>query len=152
MCAIFGAVGGGTAKDTAAIQQAIDRCWVLGGGEVRVPPGNYLTGALELRSNTILRLEKDATILGSPDFADYPVSQVRWEGTWIPGHVVLIYAFDSSHLGVIGPGKIAGNSAIRGALLERLLACLGRLQIAHLFYRYGHRRGVLCAAGRLRVQ
>ena len=81
----FGAKGDGATKDTAAMQQAIDRCSVLGGGEVLVPAGNYLTGALALRSNTILRLEKDATILGTPDFADYPVSQVRWEGKWIPG-------------------------------------------------------------------
>src|ERR1035441_550323 len=42
----FGSTGDGVTKDTAAIQQAIDRCWVLGGGEVLVPAGNYLTGAL----------------------------------------------------------------------------------------------------------
>src|SRR5262245_24950552 len=45
----FGTAGNGTTKDTTAIQQALDRCGVLGGGEVRVPPGNYLTGALALR-------------------------------------------------------------------------------------------------------
>ena len=89
-----------------AIQQAIDRCWVLGGGEVVVPPGSYLTGALALRSHTILRLEKDANIVGSPDLADYPVSQVRWEGKWIAGHLGLIYALEASHTGVVGPGKI----------------------------------------------
>src|ERR687885_5362 len=73
----FGATGDGQTKDTAAIQQALDRCWVLGGGEVFVPPGRYLTGALALKSNTTLRLDRDAVILGSPDFADYPVMQVR---------------------------------------------------------------------------
>ena len=56
----FGAKGDGATKDTAAIQQAIDRCSVLGGGEVLAPAGNYLTGAIAMRSNTILRLEKDA--------------------------------------------------------------------------------------------
>jgi len=35
----FGATGDGAIKDTSAIQQAIDRCWVLGGGEVLVPAG-----------------------------------------------------------------------------------------------------------------
>src|SRR5579862_1478645 len=110
----FGAGGDGATKDTNALQQAIDRCSVLGGGEVLIPAGNYLTGALALRSNTILRLAKDATILGSPDLADYPVSQVRWEGKWIPGHLGLIYALDASHTGIVGPGKIVGNKAVGG--------------------------------------
>jgi polygalacturonase len=110
----FGAKGDGAAKDTAAMQQAIDRCWVLGGGEVVVPAGSYLTGALALRSHTILRLEKDANIIGSPDLADYPVSQVRWEGKWIPGHLGLIYALEASHTGVVGPGKITASQKVGG--------------------------------------
>ena len=110
----FGAAGDGTTKDTAAIQQAIDRCAVLGGGEVLVPAGNYLTGAIALRSRTTLRLDKDAVLTGTPDFNDYPVTQVRWEGKWIPGRVGLIYAVDASHIGVVGPGKIVGNPALGG--------------------------------------
>ena len=110
----FGAKGDGVAKDTAALQQAIDRCCVLGGGEVLVPAGNYLTGALALRSNTILRLDKDANIVGSPNLADYPVSQVRWEGKWIQGHLGLIYALEANHTGVVGPGKITGNQKVGG--------------------------------------
>jgi polygalacturonase len=110
----FGAKGDGVAKDTARLQQAIDRCCVLGGGEVVVPAGTYLTGALALRSNTILRLDKDANLVGSPDLADYPVSQVRWEGKWIPGHLGLIYALEANHTGVVGPGKITGNQKVGG--------------------------------------
>ena len=110
----FGAAGDGQVKDTAAIQQAIDRCSVFGGGEVLFPAGDYLTGALALRSNTTLRLDKDATISGSPDFADYPVTQVRWEGKWIPGRAGLIYAIDASRIGIVGPGKIVGNPALGG--------------------------------------
>src|SRR5215469_6916215 len=110
----FGATGDGMTKDTAAFQQAIDRCGVLGGGEVLVPAGNYPTGAIALRSRTTLRLEKDAIITGTPDFAHYPVAQVRWEGKWIPGHVGLIYAIDASHIGVVGPGSIVANPALGG--------------------------------------
>ena len=110
----FGAKGDGKIRDTAAMQQALDRCWALGGGEVVVPSGNYLTGALALRSGTTLRLEKDAVIQGSPDFADYPVTQVRWEGKWIQGHVGLIYALDAERIGITGPGKIAGNPTVGG--------------------------------------
>jgi polygalacturonase len=110
----FGAKGDGETKDTAAIQQAIDRCSVLGGGEVLVPAGAYFTGAVALRSKTLLRLDKDAIISGSPDFADYPVTQVRWEGKWIPGHVGLIYAIDADRIGIVGSGKIVGNPAVGG--------------------------------------
>jgi polygalacturonase len=110
----FGAKGDGKTKDTLSIQQAIDRCYVLGGGEVLLPAGDYLTGALALKSNVIIRLEKGATISGSPDFADYPVAQVRWEGKWMKGHVGLIYAFDADNIGIVGAGKIAGNQSLGG--------------------------------------
>ncbi len=110
----FGATGDGTTKDTVAIQQAIDRCAVLGGGEILVPAGDYFTGALALRSHTLLRLEKDASLIGTPDFTDYPVTQVRWEGHWIQGHIGLIYAMDAGKIGVAGPGKIVGNKALGG--------------------------------------
>src|SRR4051794_1442793 len=58
----LGAKGDGATKDTLAIQQAIERCSVLGGGEVVVPAGEYLTGSLALRSGVLLRIEKDATL------------------------------------------------------------------------------------------
>ncbi|MNH55768.1 Exo-poly-alpha-D-galacturonosidase precursor [compost metagenome] len=74
----FGAVGDGMTKDTAALQAALDRVAVLGGGEVIVSPGVYLIGAVRLGSNTVLRIEDGATLQGSPDITDYPVTQVRW--------------------------------------------------------------------------
>jgi polygalacturonase len=110
----YGAIGDGTTKDTAAIQQAIDRCSVLGGGEVLVPVGNYLTGAIQLRARTLLRLAPDAILTGTPDMDDYPVTQVRWEGRWIPGHTALVYAIDADDIGIVGPGKIIGNDALGG--------------------------------------
>jgi hypothetical protein len=54
----FGARGDGVNSDTAALQTALDRCAVLGGGTVVVPAGRYLTGSLEMRSRTTLRLEE----------------------------------------------------------------------------------------------
>jgi polygalacturonase len=110
----FGAMGDGTTIDTVGLQQALDRCSVLGGGEVLVPAGTYLTGALALRSNTLLRVQDNAVITGTPDFADYPVTQVRWEGKWIPGRVGLLYAIGASNIGIVGPGRIVGNPALGG--------------------------------------
>jgi polygalacturonase len=110
----FGATGDGQTKDTVAIQQALDRCGVLGGGEVVVPAGNYSTGSVFLRSNVTLRLEKEASLLGTADFADFAVSQVRWEGKWIQGHVGLVSAIDADRVSIVGPGSLIGNPALGG--------------------------------------
>ena len=110
----FGAVGDGKTKDTLAVQQALDRCNALGGGEVLVPAGEFLTGALVIRTNTTLRLDEQASLLGSPDLADYPLSQVRWEGKWIKGYNGYITATDANDIAIVGKGKIVGNTAIKG--------------------------------------
>jgi polygalacturonase len=112
----FGATGDGTAKDTLAIQQALDRCTLLGGGEVLVPPGTYLTGALHLRSNTTLRIDEQASLLGSPDLADYTLTQVRWEGRFVKGYLAFISATGADNISIAGKGKIVGNRAIKGRL------------------------------------
>ncbi len=110
----FGAKGDGATKDTTALQQALDRCAVLGGGEVLIPAGNYLTGAIQICSNTLLRFEKDTILTGSGDMAEYPVTTVRWEGRWIQGHIALIYAIDATSIGIVGPGHIEGNPGLGG--------------------------------------
>jgi polygalacturonase len=110
----LGAAGDGKARDTQALQLAIDRCSVLGGGEVLVPAGDYATGALVLRSNVLLRLEEGTSLLGSGDMADYPVTMVRWEGRWIKGYGALISAMDSENIGIAGPGRIVASDAIHG--------------------------------------
>lgn len=110
----FGAKGDGTTKDTQALQMALDRCAVLGGGAVVVPAGAYLTGALRMGSNTTLILEDGATLQGSPDLTDYPVVQVRWEGRWTPGHVGLIWAHGARNVAIAGKGRILGSKAIPG--------------------------------------
>lgn len=115
----FGATGSGATKDTAAFQKALDACADAGGGTVMVPAGNYLVGSVELKSRTILVLEQDAHLLGSPDLEDYPVMKVRWEGKWIDGHRALIFAHDADHVAIVGPGKISGNPALGGRQMPR---------------------------------
>ena len=113
----YGATGDGKTKDTDAIQQTIERCEMLGGGEVLVPAGNYLTGALELRSNVLLRLAEGATLNGSPDVkTDYPLRQVRWEGHFMKAYIGFISATDAENIGIVGPGKIIATPAIQGRL------------------------------------
>jgi hypothetical protein len=110
----YGAAGDGKTNETLALQLVIERCSLLGGGEVVVPAGDYATGALALRSNVTLRIEDGASLLGSGDMADYPMAQVRWEGRWIKGFGALISATDAENIGIMGPGKILASDAIKG--------------------------------------
>ncbi len=114
----FGAKADGISKDTLPLQQALDRASVLGGGEVLVPPGDYLIGALFLRSSTTLHLQLGARLLGSPDIADYPLTQVRWEGRWIKGYGALISATDAKDIAIIGQGSIIASLAIKGRVVH----------------------------------
>ena len=57
----FGAVPDNKTDSTVPFQRAIAACAVSGGGRVIVPPGEFLTGAIHLRSNVNLHVEKEAT-------------------------------------------------------------------------------------------
>ena len=104
----FGAVGEGTTKDTAAIQKALDK-----GGTVVVPPGTYLSGTLYLRDNTELHLEPGATLLASPDPADYNADDYCVQNRvhtcdWASG-AHFITAVEARNVAITGTGKIDGN-------------------------------------------
>lgn len=66
----YGARQDGTVQ-TRSIQQAIDDCFLRGGGEVCIPKGVYVTGGLRLRSGVTLRLLAGAVLQGSCDPQDY---------------------------------------------------------------------------------
>jgi hypothetical protein len=127
----MGAVGDGQTKNTTIFQQAIDQCAAAGGGDVIVPAGNYLIGAIALKPNTTLRLQQGSTLIGSPDINDYPLATIRWEGRWEQGHRALIYANDADHIAIVGPGRIAGDRRIgmrrnpRGPALIEPIHCKG---------------------------
>ncbi|GAA4839451.1 glycoside hydrolase family 28 protein [Luteimicrobium xylanilyticum] len=70
----FRAVGDGTTVNTRAIQKAVDSCRSRG-CTVVIPKGTFRTGALFLHSNMTLELAQGARLLGSDDWADYPVEK-----------------------------------------------------------------------------
>jgi polygalacturonase len=101
----LGAKGDGTTKDTAAIQKAIDACATKGGGIVRLTAGTYLSAPIVLKSNITLQLDKGATLLGSPDHADYPeITEFR-----LPGVQSLVSATNAENVSITGDGTIDGN-------------------------------------------
>jgi len=59
------------ALQTRPIQDAIDACFLAGGGRVVIPCGVFYTGGLRIRSNVELYLESGAILRGSRDCEDY---------------------------------------------------------------------------------
>ena len=103
----YGAVADGKTKNTRAIQAAIDACEQNGGGIVRLAGGTFLSGPIVLRSHITLDIESGATLLGSPDEADYPVIAVFRA----QGRQSLISAAAAQDLTIAGGGAIDGNGA-----------------------------------------
>jgi polygalacturonase len=100
----FGAKGDGIAKDTGAIQGAIDTCASKGGGTVLLRAGTYLSAPVVLRSDITLQLDKGATLLGSADHADYPPkTEFR-----APGLQSLVSATNANNVAIVGEGVIDG--------------------------------------------
>lgn len=104
----YGAKGDGKAKDTAAFQKALDACAAAGGGTVLVPagPGSYLIGSVIVGANTTLQL--DGKLTASPDVADYPLVEARFEGEFVPCHRGLIWGEKADHITIIGNAAITG--------------------------------------------
>ena len=101
----YGAKGDGVTKDTAAIQAAIDACAKKGGGTVRLTAGTYVSAPIELKSNITLHLDQGATLLGSPDHADYPpATEFR-----LPDTQPLIGATNAENVTIDGQGTVDGN-------------------------------------------
>jgi polygalacturonase len=101
----FGAKGDGSTKDTPAIQRAIDDCEQRGGGVVVFTAGIYVSAPIVLKSNVTLQLDKGATLLGSPDHADYPAkTEFR-----APGRQSLVSAYNAENVAITGEGTIDGN-------------------------------------------
>ncbi|WBL23393.1 glycoside hydrolase family 28 protein [Zunongwangia sp. HRR-M8] len=95
---------------TEVIQSAIDEASENGGGTVYFPAGDYLTGAIRLKSNITLHLDAGAMLRFSDDFNDYlPFVEMRWEGTVMKNFSPLIYAYEVENIAIIGRGTIDGQ-------------------------------------------
>ena len=103
----FGAVVGNDC--TTAIRKAIEACNMAGGGRVVVPAGEWVTGAIHLKSNVNLYLAKGSILRFSTDPAAYlPVVQTRWEGIECMNYSPFIYAWEQVNIAVTGEGTLDG--------------------------------------------
>jgi hypothetical protein len=104
----FGAKPDGKTLNTRAIQRAIDTVFQAGGGLVYAPPGNFLTGGLELKSRVTFYLEAGCVLLGSPSISDYtyhPGPPVKGDAN---GHH-LIFAQHAEDVALCGLGTVNGQ-------------------------------------------
>lgn len=127
----FGAVGDGSAKDTKAIQAAVDACWENGGGRVILPGGKiYKSGSIILKSNVEFHVESGAVLKASDDPADYDMLEPTAAGEGageggkdgIPSYInceyngrprrYFIYAKGGENIRITGFGTIDGTEEI----------------------------------------
>ncbi|MDP3912225.1 MAG: glycoside hydrolase family 28 protein [Bacteroidota bacterium] len=95
----YGAIADGQTNNATFIQKAIDEASAAGGGQVIVPPGNFRTGTLFLKSGVDLHLELGASLLGPHNPNEYTNE----------GRPALIYAKDQQNISISGEGIIDGQ-------------------------------------------
>ena len=95
---------------TEAITAAIAACNTAGGGRVVVPAGEWLTGAIHLKSNVNLHVSAGATLRWIFDLAKYPIVFTRWEGVECMNYSPFIYAYGQENIAVTGPGTLDGGA------------------------------------------
>lgn len=126
----YGAVADGRAKDTAAVQGAIDAA-AAQGGTVRLAGGTFVCGTLYLKSNVALEITNSATLLASPDIADYGTDTHHNRYRNEPElDRCFLFAQDAENVTICGSGVIDGNAAafpnagsIYRPMLLRVLRC-----------------------------
>ncbi len=112
----FGAKADSLTVNTKAIQAAIDAC--TKGGTVLVPKGVFVSGALYLKSDMTLFIEKGAVLKGSTVVEDYlPMLLNRFEGWELKTYASLINAgtlnrdgsYNVKNIRITGGGTISGG-------------------------------------------
>lgn len=96
----YGATGRKQDDARPALQQAIDACGRAGGGTVYVPPGEYTSGQLQLRSGVRLYLEAGATLFAALDGRQFD-----------PKKTALLLGEDLHDIALEGRGTLDGQAS-----------------------------------------
>lgn len=105
----YGAVADGLTLNSKSVNNAITACSEKGGGVVIVPGGIWLTGPIEMKSNVNLHIVRDAILLFTTDFDQYPLIEGVYEGERAARNQSPIYGTDLVNIAITGKGVIDGN-------------------------------------------
>jgi polygalacturonase len=108
----FGAKPDGITLNTKAINDAIDACSKKGGGVVLVRQGLWLTGPIVMKSNVNLCVRRDAMVLFTDDFNQYPLVEGNWEGKRSARNQSPISGTNLTNVAITGEGIIDGNGEV----------------------------------------
>jgi len=105
----FGAVGDGKTLNTKQIQAAIDACAKKGGGRVEFPKGEYIVGALFLKSNVDLHMGKGVTLRAVNNVDEFPDMFTRVAGIEMDWPTAIINVIGQRNVAITGEGTIDGD-------------------------------------------
>lgn len=127
----YNAIGDGKTVNTVALQRALDDC--KSDEIVYIPQGTFLTGALNMHSDTELYLAENAVLQGTENVNDYlPKIKSRFEGTECLCYRSLINigeldrhgGYNCKNVVIRGKGAIlGGGKALMENIIKRETSC-----------------------------
>jgi len=102
----YHAVGDGVTYSGDAIQRAIDACHDAGGGTVTFEAGEYVTGAVFVKSGVNLCIGKGVTLIATPDIDAFPEIPTRIAGIEMTWPAAIINVINQQNAAVSGEGII----------------------------------------------
>ncbi|GEM_PF-65647 len=94
----YGASGKKADSAKEAIQKAVDACAAAGGGTVYLPPGEYTSGTIHLRSHVRFHIEAGATVYSSKERSEFD-------------REALFYGEDLINISLEGRGTVDGQAS-----------------------------------------
>ncbi|MDZ7721234.1 MAG: glycoside hydrolase family 28 protein [candidate division KSB1 bacterium] len=105
----YGAVPDGETLCSRAIQNAVDDCAESGGGTVVIPPGDYLSRPIFLKSHINFKIETGATLIADTTIDAYPAIDGRAGGIERKVYASLLTGHHLDHISITGGGTLEGQ-------------------------------------------